>query len=86
MHVTNIKRVSPEGNLIVANFPSRAISCANDPALRAIEAPLPGLNSIFDIIVPNGISDRNKALPISGLAFLPDKTNCPTFKPLGATI
>ena len=51
-------RVSPEGNLIVASFFSRAINCANAPALRAKTAPAPGFNSIQEIIVPRGILDK----------------------------
>jgi hypothetical protein len=65
-------RVSPEGNLIVANFPSRAISCAKAPALRAKAAPAPGFNSTQEIIVPKGILESKRALPTSGAAFYPE--------------
>ena len=82
MHLVATVRVSPEGNLIVAIFPSLAISCAKAPALRAIIAPAPGFSSIHEMTVPNGIFDNGKALPTSGEAFSPELICCPTLIPL----
>ena len=78
IQLVGIDRVSPEGNLMVANFPSRAINCANAPALRAKTAPPQGFNSIQEMMVPNGILERYKALPTSGAAFSPELIFCPT--------
>ena len=62
MHTVETVLVSPEGNLIVAIFPSLAISCAKAPALRAITAPAPGFSSIQEITVPSGIFDNGRLL------------------------
>ena len=70
--------VSTEDNLMVANLPSLAISCAKAPALRAITAPAPGFISMHEIMVPSGILDRYRALPTSGDAFCPELIFCPT--------
>ena len=72
IHVVRINRVSPDGNLIVANLPSRAISWAKAPALRAMVAPCPGRSSIQEIIVPKGMFSKGMAFPISGWALASD--------------
>jgi hypothetical protein len=66
MQVTKTILVSPDGIFTVANFPSRAINCANAPALLAITAPLPGTSSMQEMIVPRGISESKSAFPNSG--------------------
>src|SRR5208337_1177904 len=42
LHSTEIMRISPDGMRSVAYFPSRAMSCALEPADRANWPPLPG--------------------------------------------
>ena len=84
--LTRTSLVSPEGSFNVANFPSRAISCANEPALLAKLAPFPGVNSTQQTAVPSGIDDRGIEFPILGSTFSPDTTLSPTFKPFRATM
>ena len=44
--------ISPDGNLIVAYFPSFAINCAELPAERTNCPPFPGYNSTLCNCVP----------------------------------
>jgi hypothetical protein len=46
-HVVSTILLSPDGSLNTTYFPSRAASCANVPALLAMQPPLPGLSSIL---------------------------------------
>lgn len=51
----DIKRISLEGSLSVANWPSFAITFAAAPAALTDYPPLPDFNSILCIMVPRGI-------------------------------
>ncbi|KAL4553877.1 hypothetical protein LXL04_040138 [Taraxacum kok-saghyz] len=52
----DIKRISPEGNFNVADFPSFAISFATAPAALANCPPFPSVISMLCMVVPKGIS------------------------------
>ena len=56
-------RISPERSRRVAYAPSRATSCAEQPALRAICAPLPGFNSMQWTTLPSGMLRSGSVLP-----------------------
>src|SRR5215475_375981 len=62
-HSTLILRISPEGMRTDAYSPSRATSCTDEPALRAIWPPLPGLSSTLWMVVPSGMFFNGRQLP-----------------------
>src|SRR5947209_11338044 len=55
------RRTSPEGSVIWAHFPSRALSVALVPALRQIWPPRPGCNSKLWMLIPSGILRKDIA-------------------------
>ena len=63
MHSDRTRRISPEARRIWLQSPSRPISCANEPAERAIWPPAPGFSSTLWMIVPTGIAFSGAALP-----------------------
>src|SRR3989338_2954272 len=79
-----MRRISPEGSLILAYSPSFAMSCAPVPAERTIFAPVPFDNSMLCIKVPTGIFFIGRAFPVFISASGPDITVSPTFRSTGA--
>src|SRR3954447_11556043 len=55
LHSELTRRISPEGSVICAHLPSRAVSVALHPALRLIWPPRPGCNSTLWTDMPSGI-------------------------------
>ena len=78
-----ILRISLDGILTEAKSPSLATSCTDDPALRAIWPPLPGLSSTLCSSVPSGMFFSGSALPGRMSTFCPDTITSPTFIPAG---
>ncbi len=62
------RRTSPEGRVIWAQVPSRAVSVALVPAERQSLAPPPGCISMLWICMPVGIFDSGMQLPSRGSA------------------
>ena len=81
-----IRRISPEGRVIWAQVPSRAVSVAETPAERTSFAPPPGCISMLWICMPVGIFDSGRQLPTLGSAAGPFWTVIPAFRPSGATM
>ena len=64
--------------------PSRATTCTDAPALRAICAPLPGFNSMQCTSEPIGMFFSGSALPGLIGASTPDMIGSPTCARFGA--
>ena len=79
-----IRRTSPEGSVIWAQCPSRAVSVAPTPAERQSLAPPPGCISRLWIASPVGIFASGRQLPTFGSAVGPVLTVIPAFSPSGA--
>src|SRR5215203_888390 len=77
-------RRSPLGSLSVTSSPSRAVSWALVPALRASCAPRPGSSSTACTTVPTGMRLRGSVLPTSTSASGPLSTMEPTVRLRGA--
>jgi hypothetical protein len=78
-----ITQSRPKASLSVAYtvFASQPIAQMH-PALRAMEAPVPGLISTLWMIVPIGILESGNALPTSGAMSSPDNTGLSYFDSL----
>ena len=63
-----IRRTSPEGSVIWAQLPSRAVRTAPTPAERQSLPPPPGCISILWIVKPVGILASGMQLPTLGSA------------------
>ena len=85
-HSTGTLRNSPDRSRKVANRPSRATNCTLAPALRAICAPFPGLNSTQCTVLPTGISLNSRQLPGRIGTPRPDINSSPVATPRGAII
>ena len=78
-----ILRISPDGIFTEAYSPSFATSCTDEPALRAICPPLPGLSSTLWISVPSGMFFSGSALPGRMSTLSPATIVSPTLRPSG---
>src|SRR5450759_1628095 len=74
---------SLDGSLRCTKPPSRAIICAEVPALRTIFAPCPGLSSTAWTMVPRGMMPSGIAFPGLTSTPLPDSTMSPTWRSEG---
>src|SRR3954454_21842306 len=79
-----IRRTSPEGRVICAQVPSRAVRVAPTPADRQSLPPPPGCISRLWIDSPVGILDSGRQLPTFGSAPGPLLTVIPALSPSGA--
>ena len=65
-------------------MPSRAVYCAELPALRASWPPLPGFSSTLWTVEPTGMWRSGIALPGLIGASEPERISSPGFTPFGA--
>src|SRR6185503_19960764 len=82
-HSMLILRISPDGIFTDAYSPSRATSCTEEPALRAIWPPLPGFSSTWWICVPSGMFFSGRQLPGRMSTMAPETLVSPTYSPAG---
>src|SRR5262245_14383237 len=85
-HAELRRRTSPDGSVICAHLPSRAVSVADVPAERHTCPPWPGCISRLWIVMPSGTFRSGRQLPTRGLAFSPLMTLSPAVRPAGARI
>src|SRR5262249_35014344 len=78
------RRISPDGSVIWAHLPSRALTVALVPAERHSWPPWPGCISMLWIAMPGGIDFSGMQLPTRGSTFSPLCTLSPAFSPCGA--
>src|SRR4051794_29351457 len=83
-HSAGRRRTSPDGSVIWAHPPSRAVNVACDPALRQICPPWPGCISRLLIVMPSGMRFSGRQLPTRGSASGPLMTLSSAFSPSGA--
>src|SRR2546423_1070623 len=81
-----IRRTSPEGSVIWAQVPSRAVSVAETPAERQSLPPPPGCISRLWTDSPVGIFDSGRQLPTFGSAGGPLLTAIPAFRAPGGGV
>src|SRR5436309_5006059 len=85
-HSELTRRTSPDGSVICAHLPSRAVSVALVPALRQIWPPWPGCISRLWMLMPSGICLSVMQWPTRGSADPPLRTASPALRPSGAGI
>src|SRR5262245_17589422 len=83
-HSELTRRTSPEGSVICAQRPSRAVRVALAPAERQIWPPRPGCISRLWTDIPKGIRRSGRQLPTRGSHSSPLMTLSPAFSPSGA--
>jgi len=84
-HSLETRRTSPEGSVICAHLPSRALIVTEQPALRPICPPWPGCISTLWTDMPGGTLRSGMQLPTRGsTSSLPDMSLSPAFSPSGA--
>src|SRR5438128_4639738 len=82
-HSELTRRTSPEGSVICAQRPSRAVSVALVPALRHTWPPRPGCISRLCTDIPSGMRRSGIQLPTRGSASSPLMILSPAFNPSG---
>src|SRR5262249_48719266 len=85
-HLLDTRRISPLGIVNCAQSFSRAVSVAEQPALRQICPPLPGVSSMLWMVMPRGTFHSGMQLPGLGstASVSPEITLSPAFSPSGA--
>src|SRR5436309_5130851 len=83
-HSELTRRTSPDGSVIWAHLPSRAVSVALVPALRHSWPPRPGCISRLQTDMPRGMRRSGRQLPTRGSASSPLETLSPALRPSGA--